>query len=98
MALKKDKAKVIDPVWTEDRIREFLDVVPAENVEADFHMLMKAYRSMRSEDFATFVNMFRDEGRDINSRDPAGRTVLSYVAEHRNSTEYATILSDAGAE
>ncbi len=97
MALKKDKAKVIDPVWNEGRIREFLDVIPAEDVEADFHMLMKAYRSMRAEDFATFVQMFLAEKRDINAKDPAGRTVLSYVSEHRNSAEYAETLKKAGA-
>ena len=95
--MKKDKEKVIDEVWTQDRIREFLDVKPAEDIEADFHMLMKAYQSMRAEDFADFVGMFLEEGRNINARDPDGRTVLSYVAEHRNSAEYAEVLRANGA-
>jgi hypothetical protein len=36
MALKKDKAKVLDEVWTLDRVTEFLVVQPAERVEPDF--------------------------------------------------------------
>ncbi len=97
MALKKDKEKVIDEVWTEVRIREFLDVIPAEDVEADYHMLMKSYRSMRADDFEIFVGMFLEQGRDINSKGPEGRTVLSFVSEHRNSGEYAEILKKNGA-
>ena len=34
MVLKKDKAKVLDEVWTEDRIRGFLDVAPAAGYPA----------------------------------------------------------------
>ena len=38
-----------------------------------------------------------EEGRNLNARDPVGRTVLSYVAEHRNSGEYADVLRANGA-
>jgi len=97
MALKKDKEKVVDEVWNEARVREFLTVEPAENVEADFHMLLKAYQSMRADDFADFVGFFVEEGRDVNSKGPAGKTVLSIVKEHRNSGEFVAVLSGAGA-
>ncbi|MDX9874414.1 MAG: PA4642 family protein [Spongiibacteraceae bacterium] len=94
---KKDKEKVIDEVWTEARVREFLDVLPAENVDPDFHRLLKAYQAMRAEDFAAFVAMFVESGGNINARDRNGRTVLSYVIEHRNSGEYAEALRQHGA-
>ena len=45
MALKKDKEKVLDEVWTQERVRDFLDVKPAEDLEADFHVLLKAYQN-----------------------------------------------------
>ena len=96
--MKKDKQKVLDEVWTEERIRDFLAVEPADNVDKDFHMLLKAYQSMRAEDFEIFVTLFCGEGRDINATDASGRSVLSYVREHRNSEDYAGILQAKGAK
>ncbi len=98
MALKKDKEKVLDEVWTEGRIKEFLDVKPAEDVEADFHMLLKAYQSMKPEAFSDFIGFFLAEGHDINARGPQGQTVLAIVSQHRNSGEFAAALKANGAE
>ncbi len=98
MVLKKDKQKVIDEVWTEDRVRDFIKVEPAENVEADYHMLLKAYQSMRDDDFEIFVKMFVAEGRDINAKGPEGRTVLSFVREHGKSAAYAKVLEANGGQ
>jgi hypothetical protein len=95
--MRKDKEKVLDEVWTEERVKSFLEVRSYDDVEEDFHMLLKAYQSMRVEDFSKFVNFFIEEGRDLNSADPQGRTVLSIVQRHRRSTAYADILRQAGA-
>jgi hypothetical protein len=95
--MAKDKEVVVDEVWTEARIRDFLDVKPAEAVEADFHALLKAYQQMRADDFAKFVALFIEQGRNINARNPQGRTVLSYVREHTKSVEYAQTLEQHGA-
>jgi len=95
--MRKDKEKVLDEVWTEDRVKSFLTVRSYDEVEEDFHMLLKAYQSMRAEDFALFVQYFLDDGRSLNSTDPEGRTVLSIISEHRKSGEYAEILRRAGA-
>ena len=96
--MKKDKEKVLDEVWTEERVKSFLEVRSYDEVEEDFHMLLKAYQSMRADDFAKFVDFFLAEGRIINSRNPAGETVLSIVQQHRRSGEYADILVRAGAD
>ena len=98
MALKKDKQKVLDEVWTSERVKDFLDVKPAEDVEADFHVLLKAYQSMRLENFEEFVELFIEQGRNVNSKGPDGQTALSIIKEHRSSTEYAAILIAKGAE
>ena len=95
--MKKDKEKVLDEVWTTARVRDFLDVQPAENIEADFHALLKAYQSMRAENFAEFVDFFVSDGRDIHARNPKGETVLEIISRHRNSGEYADILRKNGA-
>ena len=97
MALKKDKEKVLDEVWTKQRVIDFLEVKPAEDIEADFHVLLKAYQSMRVENFEEFVGFFVADGRNINATNPEGGTVLSIVKQHRNSTEYAGILTANGA-
>ena len=95
--MRKDKEKILDEVWTEDRVKSFLEVRSYDEVEEDFHMLLKAYQSMRAEDFAKFVDFFVADGRNLNSPDPDGRTVLGVVEEHRKSGEYADILRKAGA-
>lgn len=97
MALKKDKEKVLDEVWTEQRVKDFLEVKPAEDIEADFHVLLKAYQSMRLENFAEFVGFFVDENRNINATNPDGETVLSIVKQHRSSVDYAKVLAEHGA-
>ncbi len=96
--MKKDKEKVLDEVWTEERVKNFLTVRSHDDVEEDFHMLLKAYQSMRAEDFAKFVDFFTADGRSVNSRGPDGQTVLGVVDQHRRSEDYSEILRKAGAE
>jgi hypothetical protein len=95
--MKKDKVKVLDEVWTEDHVKSFLQVRSHDNTDEDFHMLLKAYQSMRTEDFELFVGFFLGENRDINATGLDGRTVLNIVGEHRHGAEYAEILTKSGA-
>ncbi|GAB3372178.1 PA4642 family protein [Spongiibacter taiwanensis] len=95
--MAKDKEKVLDEVWTEDRVREFLSVEAKAGTNPDFHKLLKAYQSMRADDFELFIGMFLESGGDINATDKAGRSVLSYAKEHRNSADFVTALEKNGA-
>lgn len=95
--LKKDKAKVLDDVWTQDHIKSFLSVRPHDGSDEDFHMLHKAYQSMRAADFEVFVGFFGSENRNINATSLQDHTVLSIIGEHRHGEEYAVILRAAGA-
>ena len=90
--MRKDKEKVLDEVWTEDHVRSFLNFRSYDNTDEDFHILLKAYQSMRAEDFELFVGFFLAENRNINATDPEGRSVLAIVREHSLGTEYAQIL------
>ena len=96
--MKKDKQKVLDEVWTEDHVKSFLNVRPHDGTDEDFHMLLKAYQSMRASDFELFVGFFTGEGRSVNATDQQGRSVLAIVSQHRHGSEYADILRGAGAE
>ena len=95
--MKKDKVKVIDEVWTEDRVRSFLEVRPHDGGDEDFHMLLKAYQSMRASDFELFLQFFCGENRNVNATGKDGRSVLEIVSTHRHGAEYAEILKSAGA-
>jgi hypothetical protein len=98
MSLRKDKEKVLGEIFDESRIRTFLDFTAPAGVNADLHLLEKAYRGMRGENFSTFVTLFIEAGRDINARDPQGKTFLQVIKTHRNSEEYVMALQAAGAE
>ena len=90
--MKKDKEKVLDEVWTEDHVRSFLDVRPHDGSDENFHMLLKAYQSMRASDFELFVKFFGEQGRNLGAQGPDGRTVLEIVSEHRHGSDYAQVL------
>ena len=95
--MKKDKEKVLDDVWTEDHIKTFLSVRPHDGSDEDFHMLLKAYQSMRADDFKIFMGFFSNEERNVNATGRDGRSVLEIVNSHRHGQEYADILLSAGA-
>ena len=97
MALKKDKKKVLGEVFDDARIKTFLDIRPYGETDPDYHVLEKAYRGMKAENFATFVKFFLEEGRNINATNAEGRTLLQVVESHRLGEDYAEILKDAGA-
>ena len=95
--MKKDKQKVLDEVWTEDRVRSFLDSKSYDGTDENFHMLLKAYQSMRASDFELFVGFFLAQNRDLHATDKSGRTVLEIIDSHRHGAPYADILRAAGA-
>ena len=79
---------VTDEVWDDERIKTFLDAEPAEGVTADFHILLKAYRGMRPEDFERFLEFFVEAGRDPDARDSQGRTLWDIIGEHRHGAAF----------
>ncbi|MGV6807593.1 MAG: PA4642 family protein [bacterium] len=97
MALKKDKQKVLGEVFDDERIKTFLDFEPPAGVSKDFHLLEKAYRGMKVENFDTFLTFFKASGHDINATNPDGKTLLKIVSEHRLGEEYAHALKAHGA-
>ncbi len=93
--MKKDKAKVIDEVWNEARVRSFLDCQPPPQANADAHCLLRAYQSMRADDFSLFLGFFTEAGRDLSATDAHGKTLQERIAHHRNSGEFRRALDAA---
>ncbi|HBD12298.1 MAG TPA: hypothetical protein DCZ13_09135 [Porticoccaceae bacterium] len=92
MALRKDKQKVLGEVFDEARIRTFLDFQPPEGVDADYHALEKAYRGMKAENFVTFLEIFVDAGRNVQARNPQGKTLLQVISGHQRAEGYIAAL------
>lgn len=94
----KDKEKVIGEDLDTTKVARFLEMQPYGNENVDFHVLVKAYRGLPAEAFARFLQLFKDSGRDINARDPKGRTLLQLAQENVRHPEYVNILKQFGAE
>ncbi len=97
MSLKKDKQKVLGEVFDDERIRTFFNYTAPAGVNADYHLLEKAYRGMKAENFATFIQFFSEGQHDINAANPAGKTFLQEISTHRQAESYVEILKSAGA-
>lgn len=91
--MKKDKEKVFDEVWTEERISQFLDVIPPAGVDRDYHQIIKAYQSMRLNDFVTFIDMMRDDNRNIDASHD-GKTAAEVIAQHNHGHAYSAALQN----
>ena len=95
--MRKDKAKVLDEVWDDERVASFLEPRPGDGAYTDYRLLLRAYQSMREGDFARFIPMFVEAGRDVNATGPDGRSVADEIREHRYGVPYLEILTAAGA-
>jgi hypothetical protein len=90
---RPDKQEIRNEIWTEGRIRAFLDKAPlGPGEDPDYSALLYAYRSMRPEDFAVFVDLFVAAGRNLNARGRLGVTLLETIATHRHAAPFREIV------
>lgn len=94
MALKKDKQKVLNETIDDTRLAEFFKLQPPAGIDADYHILERAYRGLQAPDFDRFVKLFVAQGHNINAKGPHG-TMLEVINTHVNGTEYAQAIQDA---
>jgi hypothetical protein len=97
MNMRKDKAKVLDEQWDDNRVASFLEPRPGDGPHADHRILLRAYQSMRDKDFARFLPLYCAAGRDLNASGAEGKTVLEEVSEHHYGKPYAELLRTHGA-
>jgi hypothetical protein len=98
MAIKKDKQKILGEVFDDARVKSFLNYLPPEGVNPDFHLLEKAYRSMNIDNFVTFLDFYKQAGHDVNAQNPQGLSLAKIIQQHSNGTPYLSALISAGAE
>jgi hypothetical protein len=93
---RKDKKQIIGEPMTDEQIRAFLQNGAEQGLNEDHHVLMRAYRSLRSEDFSRFLDFFIADNRDINATDQAGKSALAIIQTHQQGEDYAEALKRAG--
>ena len=95
---KKDKVKVFGGEWTEDMLREFLVANSYDGSDADYVAAIRAYRHMLPAVFADFVDVFKDDGHNLNAKNAQGETILQTISAHAKGAPYAEALRNAGAQ
>ena len=88
---KKDKKAVIDEVITDESLEQFFLLQPPAGVDADYHMLERAYRSFTAVDFARFVALFVAKGKNLNAKGKQG-AMLEVISRHAKGGEYAATI------
>lgn len=83
--------------WSDERVKGYLSREAPAGENADFHILMTAYKHMRAYDFERFIAFFLAAGRDINATGPEGRTLLEIVKMHPKSADFVKILEERQA-
>ena len=96
--MKRDKQKVVDEVWDDEQVASFLGKVPPDLPgDPDFHVLLFAYRSMRATDFARFLDIYVDAGRDVTAQNGDGVSMAHYLSRHAMAGPYIELLEAAAA-
>ncbi|GGD11406.1 PA4642 family protein [Halopseudomonas salina] len=95
--MRKDKEKVIGEPMTDEQIAAFLSARPYTGESVEQHILTRAYRGLRAHDFERFVDLFKQEGFDLNATDAQGNSFLQTVRGHAQGEDYVAVLERAGA-
>jgi hypothetical protein len=96
--VKKDKAKVVEEVWDDARVRSFLDRGAARAADGgSYDTLLRAYQGMRPEDFERFLAEYVGAGGKLDFPGPDGRTLAQYASTHRHGAPFVQALVAAGA-
>ncbi|WP_257284052.1 PA4642 family protein [Endozoicomonas sp. SESOKO1] len=94
--MKKDKQKVIGEKLSDERLKTLLTLQPATGSNRDHHILLRAYRYLRADDFARFIPFFLEAGLNLNARDTDGKTLAETISQHHHGEPYLKALNDGG--
>jgi len=95
--MRKDKKQVIGEEISDDKIKLFLAVEPADDTPPSLHKLVKAYRGLRADDFERFVGFFVEAGYDLDARDAEGQDFIDLIRAHRKAEPYVDAVCGAHA-
>lgn len=88
------KAKIVDEVWDDDRVKSFLGYNSYDTVtNYDFQLLSRAYKYMRIDDFGRFLVYFVAAGYNLDACNQEGKTLAQIIKTHRFGAEFITQLA-----
>ena len=93
--MRKDKKQVIGEEISDDSIKLFLAVEPADTTPPSLHKLVKAYRGLRVDDFERFVGFFVAAGSDLSATDAQGTDFPALIQDQRNAGPYIEVIKAA---
>ncbi|WP_285960807.1 PA4642 family protein [Pseudomonas tohonis] len=93
--MRKDKKQVIGEEITEDSIKLFLEVEPADDTPPSLHKLVKAYRGLRIDDFERFLQFFLEAGYDLAAKDAQGNDFIALIKDQRLAEPYIEAIQAA---
>ena len=95
--MRKDKKQVIGEEISDDSIKLFLAVEPADATPPSLHKLVKAYRGLRIDDFERFLTFFKQAGYDLDVKDAQGRDFVALIQDQRQAEPYVEAVNAAKA-
>lgn len=79
--------------WSDDRVFAYLNHLPPEGVDADYHVLYNAYKHMRAQDFKRLLTQFTQDGRNVYATNAEGQTIHDVIAQFpKHRVEFLDIL------
>ena len=91
--MRPDKKAIVDEVWDDARIEGFLHKPPMGDGETpDFSILLNAYRSMRVEDFARFLEVYRAAGKSVDAVGKDGKSLREHISPHRKAAPFIEVI------
>ncbi len=92
--MRPDKKAIVDEVWDDKRIEGFLHKPPMGDGEsADFSILLNAYRSMRVEDFARFLPVYKAAGKSVDAPSKHGQSLAEHLAPQRKAVPFIEVIN-----
>lgn len=93
--MRKDKKQIIGEPMTDEQVKAFLNAEPAIDVSAPLHKLMRAYHSLRIEDFERFLSFFKQQGLSLDCQNNEGKNFADLIADQRLAKPYITAFEEA---
>lgn len=93
--MRKDKKQVIGDEVSDEQIKLFLAVEPADATPPSLHKLVKAYRGLRDHDFERFVGFFVEAGYDLDAKDADGNDFVTLIKDQRQAEPYIQVIDAA---
>lgn len=80
--------------WSDERVFAYLEQLPPQNIDADFHVLYHAFKHMRPFDYERLLTRFIADGRNIDATNPQNQRIHDVIAEYpRQSEPFLAVLA-----